>query len=423
MRAAHTAAEPRPRKAPRPAFDVAKVRRDFPILSRKVRGRPLIYLDNAATSHKPKVVLEAERRFYSEINSNIHRGIHFLSERATAAYEEARARVQRFVGAAEAREIVFVRGTTEAVNLVAASYGRTHVGPGDEIVISTMEHHSNIVPWQLLCQEKGAVLRVVPVDDAGELDLDAYEKLLGPRTKIVSIVHVSNALGTINPVKAIAAAARARGAVVVVDGAQAAPHLEIDVRDLGCDFYAFSGHKVFGPMGVGVLYGRGDLLEAMPPYQGGGDMISSVTFERTTYNKVPHKFEAGTPNVAGVVGLAAALDYVDALGREEAASYEDELLEYATEALSAIPGVRLVGTAREKASVVSFDVSGIHPHDVGTVLDQEGIAVRAGHHCTQPLMQRLGLPATSRASMAFYNTREEIDALAAGVRKVQRVFG
>jgi cysteine desulfurase/selenocysteine lyase len=405
------------------SLDVAKIREDFPILRQKVHGKPLVYLDNAATSQKPIPVIEAERRFYENDNSNIHRGVHELSERATQAYENTRIKVQRFLNAAEAREIIFVRSTTEAINLLAQSYGRKYIAAGDEILITAMEHHSNIVPWQMLCEEKGSKLRVAPMNDRGELLLEEFSKLLGPRTKLVSAAHVSNALGTINPVEKIVQLAHAQGTPVLVDGAQAAPHREVDVRAMDCDFYAFSGHKVFGPTGIGVLYGKAKLLEAMPPYQGGGDMISSVTFERTIYNVIPQKFEAGTPNIAGVVGLGAAIDYLNAIGLDNIAAYEEELLDYATEQISKIPGVRIIGTAEHKASVISFVIEGIHPHDVGTVLDQEGIAVRTGHHCAQPVMQRFGIPATTRASLAFYNTREEINGLVAGIHKVKEVFG
>jgi len=399
------------------------VREDFPILQQKVHGKPLVYLDNAATSQKPVTVIEAEERFYREYNSNIHRGVHQLSERATKAYEDARVKIQHFLNAGEAREIVFVRGTTEAINLVAMAYGRKNVQAGDEIVISAMEHHSNIVPWQILCEEKGARLRVAPVNDRGELIFEEFEKLLNSRTRLVSVAHVSNVLGTINPVREIVEAAHRMDVPVLVDGAQAAPHLKVDVRELDCDFYAVSSHKIFGPTGIGVLYGKAGLLEAMPPYQGGGDMISSVSFEKTTYNVIPYKFEAGTPNIAATIGLGAAIDYINQLGLENVAAYEHELLEYATEALSGIPGVRIVGTARQKASVISFVLDGIHAHDVGTVLDQEGIAVRTGHHCAQPLMERFQVPATARASLAFYNTKEEVDRLAAGIEKVKHIFG
>jgi cysteine desulfurase / selenocysteine lyase len=403
-------------------FDVERIRQDFPILQQKVHGKRLVYLDNAATSQKPWQVIEAERRFYLEINSNVHRGVHLLSARATQEYEDARVKVQRLLNAGDWREIVWTRGTTEAINLVAATYGRKNVGAGDEIVISAMEHHSNIVPWQILCEEKGARLRVAPITDQGELIFEEYEKLLGPRTRLVAMTHVSNVLGTINPVKRIAAAAHRLNIPVLIDGAQAAPHMKLDVRDLDCDFYAFSSHKVFGPTGIGVLYGKAALLEAMPPYQGGGDMISSVTFEKTLYNVIPYKFEAGTPNIAAAVGLAAAIDYVARLDLDAAAAYEHELLRYATEKLSEIPEVRIIGTAKEKTGAISFVLDGIHPHDVGTVLDQEGIAVRTGHHCAQPLMDRFQVPATVRASLAFYNTREEIDALVAGIQKVKEIF-
>ena len=404
-------------------FDVERVREDFPILKQKVHGKPLVYFDNAATSQKPVTVIEAEERFYREYNSNIHRGVHQLSERATRAYEDVRIKIQHFLNAGEAREIVFVRGTTEAINLVAAAYGRKNVQAGDEILITAMEHHSNIVPWQILCEEKGARLRVAPVNDRGELIFEEFEKLLNSRTRLVSVTHVSNVLGTINPVREIVAAAHRMNVPVFVDGAQAAPHLKVDVRDLDCDFYALSSHKIFGPTGIGVLYGKAGLLEAMPPYQGGGDMISSVSFEKTIYNVIPYKFEAGTPNIAATIGLGAAIDYIDQLGLENVATYEHALLEYATEAVSRLPGVRIVGTARQKASVISFVLDGIHAHDVGTVLDQEGIAVRTGHHCAQPLMERFQVPATTRASLAFYNTKEEVDRLAAGIEKVKHIFG
>jgi cysteine desulfurase/selenocysteine lyase len=405
------------------SFDVKKVRADFPILKETVHGKPLIYLDNAATSQKPRAVIDATARYYSADNSNIHRGVHLLSQRATQEYEEARIKVQNFINAARSQEIIFVRGTTEAINLVANSYGRANVRSGDEIVITTMEHHSNIVPWQILCEEKGANLRVAPINDEGELILEEFDKLLNERTKFVSLAHVSNALGTINPVRRIIEKAHSLGVPVLLDGAQAAPHTKIDVQKLDCDFYAFSGHKLFGPTGVGVLFGKSQLLESMPPYQGGGDMIATVTFEKTTYNTLPYKFEAGTPNIAGTIGLGAAIDYVNQIGLDNIANYEHELLEYGTDVLSQISGLRLIGTAKEKASVFSFVLEGIHPHDVGTILDREGIAVRTGHHCTMPLMNRLGIPATSRASLAFYNTKEEIDALVAGIYKVKEVFG
>lgn len=403
-------------------FDVEKVREDFPILKVRVHGRPLVYLDNAATSQKPQVVIDTISRYYMAENSNIHRGIHFLSLQATRAYEDARDKVKHFLNASHTREILFVRGTTEGINLVAQSYGRTFIKEGDEIVISAMEHHSNIVPWQILCEQVGAKLRVIPINDDGELLIEEYEKLLNKRTKFVSVAHLSNALGTINPVKQIIEMAHRCGVLVLVDGAQAVPHLKVDVQDLDCDFYAFSAHKLFGPTGVGVLYGKANLLEAMPPYHGGGDMISSVTFEKTLYNVLPYKFEAGTPNIAGGVGLGAAIDYLNGIGLETVAAYEHELLSYATEAISRIPGVRLIGTAKEKACVLSFVVDDIHAHDVGTILDEEGIAIRTGHHCAMPVMQRFGVPATARASLAFYNTREEIDALVAGILKVKEVF-
>jgi len=403
-------------------FDVQRVRDDFPILRQKVRGKPLVYLDNAATSQKPRAVLDALQHYYAADNANVHRGVHLLSERATQDYEGARAKIRDFLNAADDREIVFVRGATEAINLVAQTYGRKNIREGDEVLITAMEHHSNIVPWQMLCEEKGAVLRVAPINDDGELLLDEFEKLLTPRTRIVSVVHVSNSLGTVNPVKRIVEMAHARGVPVLVDGAQSAPHLPINVRELGCDFFTFSGHKLFGPTGVGVLYGREALLEAMPPYQGGGDMIRTVSFEKTTYNGLPYKFEAGTPHIAGGIGLGAAVDYLQALDWEAVAAHEHDLLTYATAALSEVPGLRLIGTAREKAAVVSFVLEGVHPHDIGTILDQEGVAIRTGHHCTQPLMDRFGVPATARASFAFYNTREEIDALVRGIHKVREVF-
>jgi cysteine desulfurase/selenocysteine lyase len=400
----------------------AQIREDFPALSQTVYGKPLVYLDNAATTQKPRAVIEAINRFYLTGCANIHRGVHLLSERATEAYEQARVTVQRFLNAAQSREIIFVRGATEAINLVARTYGSANLHPGDEVLITGLEHHSNIVPWQMLCQENGALLRVAPIDDRGEVRLEEFEKLLGPRTRLVSVAHVSNALGTANPVRRIIRMAHRWNVPVVVDGAQAAPHLHVDVQALGCDFYAFSGHKLYGPTGIGVLYGRAALLEAMPPYQGGGDMISSVTFEHTTYNELPYKFEAGTPHIAGTIGLAAAIDYLNQLGLDEIAAYEHELLAYATAALTRIPGLRLIGTAREKAAVLSFVIDGVHSHDVGTILDREGIAVRTGHHCAQPVMERFGVPATTRASLAFYNTMEEIDALVRGIARVKEVF-
>jgi cysteine desulfurase/selenocysteine lyase len=395
---------------------------EFPILARKVQGKPLVYLDNAATTQKPQAVIDTIVRYYTEENANIHRGVHTLSEQATESYEQARAVVQRFLNAAEPSEIVFVRGATEGINLVAQTWGRTHVGRGDEIVISTMEHHSNIVPWQILCEQQGARLRVAPINDDGELLLDEFEKLLGPRTKLVSMAHVSNALGTVNPVSKVVEMAHRWKARVLLDGAQAVPHLSVDVRALDCDFYVFSGHKVYAPTGIGALYGKAELLDAMPPYQGGGDMISSVTFEKTLYNRLPHKFEAGTPHISGAIGLGTALEYVNAIGIDRIARHEHEVLAYGTERLRAIPELRLIGTAREKTGVLSFIIEGIHPHDVGTILDQEGIAIRTGHHCAQPLMQRFGVPATARASLALYNTMEEMDVLASGLHKVREVF-
>jgi cysteine desulfurase/selenocysteine lyase len=401
---------------------VATVRRDFPVLGETVNGKPLIYLDNAATSQKPRQVIDALSAFYSRENANIHRGVHELSQRATLAYEQARSNLQRFVNAADPHEIVFVRGTTEAINLVATTFGRSRLGPGDEIVVSTMEHHSNLVPWQIACEVAGAKLRVIPMTDAGELDIDAYVALLSERTKLVAVVHISNSLGTINPVEDLARIAHERGVPVLVDGAQAAPHMPIDVQALGADFYALSGHKMFGPTGIGVLYGRAELLESLPPYQGGGEMIRTVSFEKTTYAPLPAKFEAGTPHIAGAIGLSAAVDYIRGLSWPWIQQHEHELLEYATEALGRVPGIRIVGTARDKAAVVSFVMDGVHAHDIGTILDQDGIAIRTGHHCTQPVMHRLGLPATARASFAFYNTRQEVDALIAGVERVREVF-
>jgi cysteine desulfurase/selenocysteine lyase len=403
-------------------FDVEKVREDFPVLKQKVHGKPLVYLDNAATSQKPLAVIEAIRRFYEVDCANIHRGVHELSQRSTAAYEQTRAKVKQFLNARTKNELIFVRGATEGINLVAQSWGRKCIKTGDEIVISAMEHHSNIVPWQMLCEEKGAKLRVIPINDRGELLMEEYQKLLGPRTRMIAVTHVSNALGTINPVREIVELAHKAGAVALIDGAQAVPHMKVDVQALDADFYAFSGHKLFGPTGTGVLYGKAKLLNAMPPYQGGGDMIRTVTFEKTTYNDLPYKFEAGTPNIAGGIGLGAALDYVNRIGLDKIAAYEHELLVYGTGALSEIPGLRLIGTAHKKAAVLSFVMEGIHPHDIGTVLDRMGIAVRTGHHCAQPVMDRFGVPATTRASLAFYNTTAEIDALAAGLRKVKEMF-
>ncbi|MBI2403727.1 MAG: cysteine desulfurase [Gemmatimonadetes bacterium] len=403
-------------------WDLKRVRRDFPVLARTVHGKRLVYLDNAATAQKPRPVLDALTRFYTDYNANIHRAVHTLSEEATAAYEGTRAKVQRFLGAAEAREIVFVRGTTEAINLVAHSFVRPRLGPGDEVVITAMEHHSNIVPWQIVCGERGARLRVAPMNRAGELLLEQYVSLLTPRTKFVSLVHVSNSLGTINPVQEMIQLAHARGIPILVDGAQAVPHQPVDVRRLDCDFYAFSGHKAFGPTGIGVLYGRAALLEEMPPYQGGGDMIRSVTFEETTYAPIPAKFEAGTPHIAGVIGLGAAVDYLSALDWGRIAAHEADLLTHAADAVAGVPGVRLIGTAAHKAAVVSFVVDGVHAHDVGTILDQEGVAVRTGHHCTQPVMNFFGVPATARASFAFYNGRDDVDALAGALGRVRQVF-
>jgi len=398
------------------------VRRDFPILGLRFDGRPLIYLDNASTTQKPQAVLDRLTHFYQAENANVHRGAHALSQRATDAYERARRTMARFIGASDPREIVFVRGATEAINLVAATYGRGRVGPGDEVLVSEMEHHSNIVPWQLLCEERGARLRVAPIDDAGNLVMDAWPGLLTDRTRIVAITHVSNALGTINPVRELVRMARERAIPVLVDGAQAVAHMKVDVQALDCDFYVFSGHKMFGPTGIGVLWGRAALLDAMPPYQSGGDMISSVTFERTRFNVLPYKFEAGTPDIAGVVGLAAAADYIEGLGWDAIAAHEDDLLAFATSVLSGTPGVRLIGTSPQKAAVLSFLVDRVHPHDVGTVLDREGIAIRAGHHCCQPLMDRLQIPATARVSLAIYNTRTEIEQLGRAVRLVRERF-
>ncbi len=407
----------------KPHFDVEKIRSDFPILAERVHGRPLIYLDSAATSQKPNAVIQAITHYYRYENANIHRGVHLLSQRATDAYEAARAAAGSFIHARNAGEIVFVRGTTEAINLVAQTYGRQHVAAGDEVLITAMEHHSNIVPWQMLCDEKGAKLRVAPINERGELLLDEFEKLLGPRTRMVAVAHVSNALGTINPVREIVRMAHAQGIPVLVDGAQAVPHMQVDVLDLDCDFYAFSAHKMYGPTGIGVLYGKAELLDAMPPYQGGGDMISSVTFEKTIYNKVPHKFEAGTPDIAGVAGLGAAISYMGSLGIDTIGAHEHDLLVYGTQMLEAIPGVRMVGTAKHKAGVLSFVLEGIHPHDIGTILDQEGIAVRTGHHCAQPVMDFFCIPATVRASLGLYNTKQEIDALVAGIERVKEILG
>lgn len=408
--------------SPLSTFDVEKIREDFPALKLQVHGKPLIYLDNAATTQKPKVVLDALSRFYIEECSNIHRGIHFLSERATQDYEEARLKIKRFLNAKHSEEIIFVRGTTEAINLVAQSYGRTSLHNGDEIIISAMEHHSNIVPWQILCEQTGATLRIVPITEAGEFFIGGFGRTLNVRTKLVAITHVSNALGTINPIRRIIEMAHDQGVPVLIDGAQAAPHMKVDVQKLDCDFYAFSGHKIYGPTGIGVLYGKAALLEKMPPYQGGGDMISSVTFEKTIYNKLPYKFEAGTPNIAGTIGFGAAIDYLTEIGQEEIAVYEGELLSYAIACVSEVGGLRQIGTAKERTGVVSFTLGDIHAHDLGTFLDQEGIAIRTGHHCAQPVMDRFKVPATARASFCFYNTKEEVDALVLAMERVKRVF-
>ncbi len=403
-------------------FEIERIRRDFPILGQKANGKPLVYLDNAATSQKPLPVIERIDQFYRSENANIHRGVHLLSERATEEYERARVKVQNFLHAQESREIIFVRGTTEAINLVAQTFGRQKLKPGDEILITTLEHHSNIVPWQMLCQQTGANLQVVPITDDGELIMDALEQKLNEKTRCVAVSHVSNSLGTINPIKEIVQKAHQRNIPVLVDGAQGVPHFKIDVQDLDCDFYAFSGHKVYGPTGIGVLYGKAHWLQEMPPYQGGGDMISQVTFEKTAYNVIPYKFEAGTPNIEGAIGLGTAIDYLNGMDFGAAQRYERELLQYATEALTSVKGLKIIGPKKNKASVVSFILKDIHPHDIGTILDQEGIAIRTGHHCTMPLMLRLGLPATARASMAFYNTKEEIDVLVRGLEKVKKVF-
>jgi len=406
----------------RSSFDVARVREEFPIFRQRVHGRPLIYLDSAASTQKPQVVVDVLQRFYAQQYSNVHRGVHQLSQIATDLYENSRRTVQKFINARYEEEIVFVRGTTEAINLVAQTYGRSHLGDGDEIIISAMEHHANIVPWQMICQERGASLRVIPMNDRGELDLDAYADLLSARTKMVAVTHVSNALGSINDVREIIRLAHERDVPVLLDGAQSGQHLPIDVQDLDCDFFTLSGHKMYGPTGIGVLYGKKTLLDRMPPYQGGGDMILSVTFEKTTYNEVPFKFEAGTPNIAGAIGFAAALDYFRSFDIEHVMAHEKDVLEYATERLSEIDALRIIGTAEEKASVLSFTLCAVHPHDIGTILDKQGIAIRAGHHCAQPVMQRFGIPATARASFALYNTREDVDVLADGIHKVLEVF-
>jgi len=411
-----------PARLPAPPIDVERVRQDFPLLHQRVRGKPLVYLDNAATSQKPQSVIDAVTRFYTSENANIHRGVHYLSERATDAYDQVREKVARFLNARSSREIIFTRGTTEGINLVAQSYGRPALKPGDDIVITAMEHHSNIVPWQLVCEQTGSRLRAAPFNDAGELDVDAFERLLTDRTRLVSVVHVSNALGTVNPVKRLIALAHDRGIPVLLDGAQSAPHLGVDVQELDCDFFAFSGHKLFGPTGVGVLFGRESLLEQMPPYQGGGDMIATVTLERSTWAPLPAKFEAGTPMIAQVMGLGAALDYVMDLGFERISSWEHQLLSYATERVIGVEGLKLIGTAAHKASILGFTLKGVHPHDIGAILDDSGVAIRAGHHCAQPVMRHFGIPATARASFAFYNTRDEADILADALMQVRRMF-
>jgi cysteine desulfurase/selenocysteine lyase len=404
------------------AFDVTRIREDFPILRRRIRGKPLIYLDNAATAQKPHSVIDAVADFYRHDNANIHRGVHYLSERATVEYQAVREKAARLLNAASAREVIFTRGTTDGINLVAQSFGRTFLKPGDEIVITAMEHHSNIVPWQLVAQQTGAVLKVAPMNDRGELNFEDFEALLSARTRLVAVVHLSNALGTINPVKRMIAEAHERGVPVLLDAAQSAPHLALDVQDLGCDFLAFSGHKLFGPTGVGVLYGRESLLERMPPCQGGGGMIATVTFEQSTWAELPAKFEAGTPMIAEVIGLGAAIDYLAGIGFDAIQDWEHELLTYATERIADLEEVTVIGRARAKAGVLGFTMRGIHPHDIGAILDDEGIAIRAGHHCTQPVMRHFGVPATARASFAFYNTREEVDALVAGLVRVARMF-
>ena len=404
------------------ALDVGRIRADFPILKLKVAGKPLVYLDNAASSQMPQPVIDRLVRYQTSEHANIHRGVHYLSETATGAYEDARRKLQRFINAREEREVLFTSGTTEGINLVMHGYGRKFIGKDDEIILTTLEHHSNIVPWQMLAEEKGAKIRVVPINDAGELLVDEYEKLFNERTKFVGVMHVSNALGTINPIKHMIDFAHARGVPVLVDGAQAAPHIPVDVQALDCDFYAFSGHKLCGPTGIGILYGKAAILERMQPFKGGGDMILSVTFEKTTYNTIPHKFEAGTPPIAAAIGLGAAVDYLSAIGMDKIAAHEIDLLNYATEQVNAMPGVRIIGTAEKKAAVMSFAIAGVHPHDVGTLLNQDGIAIRTGHHCAQPVMQRFKVPATSRASFAFYNNMAEVDALIAGIRNVQKVF-
>lgn len=403
-------------------FDVEKIRADFPILGIKVGDKPLVYLDNAASCQMPRQVIDQLVHYQTTQHANINRAVHYLSEVATMEYEKARRRIQQFVNAREDREIIFTSGTTESINLVMQGYGRKFIKAGDEIILTTLEHHSNIVPWQMLAEEKGAIIRVVPINDAGELDIAAYEKLFNERTKFVGLIHVSNALGTINPIKPLIAFAHQHGVPVLIDGAQAAPHMAIDVQDLDCDFYAFSAHKLCGPTGIGMLYGKSSWLEAMQPFKGGGDMIASVTFEKTTYAAIPHKFEAGTPPIAAAIGFGAAIDYLESIGIDDIAAYEHELLSYATERMAEIKGLRIIGTAAHKTAVLSFTLDGIHPHDIGTILNEDGVAVRTGHHCAQPVMERFKVPATSRASFAFYNTRSEVDALIAGIRNVQKVF-
>jgi cysteine desulfurase/selenocysteine lyase len=404
-------------------FDLQRIRKDFPILELTVHGKPLAYLDNAASAQMPQQVLDRLIRYQTREHANVHRAVHTLSEVATAAYEGARAKVQRFINAREEREVVYTRGTTDAINLVMHGYGRAFLGEGDEVIVSQLEHHSNIVPWQMLCDEKRCKLRVIPCDERGVLLLDGYAGLFNARTRLVAVTHVSNALGTVNPMKEMIELAHAHGVPVLVDGAQAAPHMPVDVQALGCDFYCFSGHKMCGPTGIGILYGKAEHLERMQPYQGGGDMILSVTFEKTVYNAIPYKFEAGTPPIAAAVGLGATVDYLSAIGMDNIAAWEHELLAYATEQVGGLQGVRILGTAPHKAAVLSFEVAGVHPHDVGTILNEEGVAVRTGHHCAQPVMQRFGVPATARASFSFYNTLDEVDQLVAGIRRVQKMFG
>jgi cysteine desulfurase / selenocysteine lyase len=408
---------------PAGALDVGLIRADFPILNVEVNGKPLAYLDNAASSQMPTQVIDRLVRYQTSEHANIHRAVHALSERATAEYEGARRKIRRFINAKEDREVIYTRGTTNSVNLVMHGYGRAFLGAGDEIIVSQLEHHSNIVPWQMLCEEKGAKLRVIPCNDAGELLLDDYAELFNANTKFVAITHVSNALGTINPVKDMVATAHRHGVPVLVDGAQAVPHMKVDMQDLDCDFYAFSGHKMCGPTGIGILYGKAQLLEKMKPFEGGGDMILSVTFEKTTYNAIPHKFEAGTPPIAAAIGLGATVDYLESVGVDRIAVHEHDLLTYATDAISQLKGVRIVGTARAKGAVLSFTLQGVHPHDIGTILNEDGVAVRTGHHCAQPVMRRFGIPATARASFYLYNTFAEVDALVAGIRRVQKIFG